>query len=91
MELIVEPCYALPCELETFTINGKAADSSDFGDTFDHNKRIKKHYGCGDMRFETQSPKKAVLDKKNITEEEYYNICNELEYKLGIGCCGWCV
>lgn len=32
MELIVEPCYALPCELETFTINGKAADSSDFGD-----------------------------------------------------------
>ena len=47
MELIVEPCYALPCELETFTINGKAADSSDFGDTFDHNE--KRHYGCGDI------------------------------------------
>ena len=42
MELIVEPCYALPCELETFTINGKSADSSDFGDTFDYNKRLKK-------------------------------------------------
>ena len=26
MELIVEPCDALPCELETFTINGKSGD-----------------------------------------------------------------
>ena len=26
MELIVEPFDALPCELETFTINGKVAD-----------------------------------------------------------------
>ena len=91
MELIVEPCYALPCELETFTINGKAADSSDFGDTFDHNKRIKKHYGCGDMRFEPQSPTKEVLAKYNITEEEYNKICDELEDKLCIGRCGWCV
>lgn len=32
MELIVEPFDALPCELETFTINGKTADSSDFGE-----------------------------------------------------------
>ena len=39
MELIVEPYDALPCELETFTINGKVADSSDFGDTFDHNEK----------------------------------------------------
>ena len=32
-----------------------------------------------------------VLDKYNITEEEYYNICNELECKLCVGGCGWCV
>ena len=78
------------CELETFTINGKAADSSDFGDTFDHNKRIKKHYGCCDMRFEPQSPTKEVLAKYNITEEEYNKICDELEDKLCVGRCGWC-
>ena len=89
MELIVEPCHALPCELETFTINGKAADSSDFGDTFDHNE--KRHYGCGDMRFEPQSPTKEVLAKYNITEEEYNKICDELEDKLCVGSCGWCV
>lgn len=41
------------------------------------------------MRFEPQSPTKEVLDKYNITEEEYNKICDELEYKLGIGCCGW--
>ena len=63
MELIVEPCYSLPCELEKFTINGKAADSSDFGDTFDHNKRLKKHYSCRDMRFEQKSTTKEVLAK----------------------------
>lgn len=34
MELIVEHYHSLPCELETFTINGKSADSSDFGDTW---------------------------------------------------------
>lgn len=90
MELIVEPCDALPCELETFTINGKSADSSYFGDTFDHNE--KRHYGCGDMRFKPQSPTKEVLDKYNITEEEEYNkICDELEDKLCVGRCGWCV
>ena len=89
MELIIEPCDALPCELETFTINGKSADSSDFDDTFDHNE--KRHYGCGDMRFEPQSPTKEVLAKYNITEEEYNKICDELEDKLCVGSCGWCV
>ena len=91
MELIVEPCYAVPCELETFTINGKFAVSFDFGETFDHNKRLKKHYGCSDMRFEPQPPTKEVLAKYNITEEEYNKICDELEDKLCVGSCGWCV
>lgn len=48
MELIIKPFHGLPCELEIFIINGKAADSEDFGDIFDHNERIKKPHGCGD-------------------------------------------
>lgn len=32
MELIIKPFHGLPCELEVFTINGKAADSDDFGE-----------------------------------------------------------
>ena len=42
MELVIKPYHGLPCELEMFTINGKAADSGDFGDIFDHNERIKE-------------------------------------------------
>lgn len=91
MELIIKPFHALPCELETFTINGKTADSSDFGDTYDHDIARAEPYGCGNMRFEPQSPTKEVLDKYNITEEEYNKICDELEDKLRVGSCGWCV
>lgn len=36
MELVIEPFDALPCELEVFTINGKKANSLDFGMTSDH-------------------------------------------------------
>ena len=38
--------------------------------------------------------KKCVLKfnkKSNITEEEYYKICDELEDKLYVGHCEWCV
>ena len=91
MELIIEPYNALPCELDIFTINGKSADSSDFGEVYDHNKGSAETYGCGDMRFEPQSPTKEVLAKYNITEEEYNKICDELEDKLCVGRCGWCI
>ena len=69
MELIVESFDALPCELETFTINGKAADSSDFGDTFGHNeKRLMVVVICGLSHSHQQ--KKYLLNtisqKKNI-------------------------
>ena len=88
MELIIKPFHGLPCELEIFTINGKAADSEDFGDVFDHNERIKEPYGCADMHFDPKPPTKEVLDKYHITEEEYDTICNELEDKLWVGRCG---
>lgn len=91
MELIIKPFRGLPCELETFTINGKDADSRDFGDTYDHDTESAEPYSCGNMYFEPKNLIKGVLDKYNITEEEYYNICNELENKLCIGSCGWCV
>lgn len=91
MELIIEPLHACPCELEIFTINGKHANRIDFGDTYDHDTENEEPGGCGDMYFEPRSPAIEVLDRYNITEEEYYNICNELEDKLRVGSCGWCV
>lgn len=89
MELVIEPMYALPCSLEVFTINGKTAYQDDFGDTYDHDAESAEPYACADMRFDRKPPTKEVLDKYNITEEEYYNICNELECKLCVGGCGW--
>lgn len=91
MELVIKPYHELPCRLDIFSINGKDADQEDFGEVYDHDEENAEPYSCGDMYFEQEPPTKAVLDKYNITEEEYYYICNELEHKLGIGCCGWCV
>lgn len=91
MKLIIKPFHELPCELETFTINGKNANSMDFGDTYDHGAENAEPYGCGDMYFEPKTPTKEVLEEYNITEEEYYNICNELKDKLSVGSCGWCI
>ena len=91
MELIIEPFSGLPCELKTFTINGKNADEIDFGDTYDHDTENAESCSCGDMYFEPKNLTKEVLDKYNITEEEYYHICDELEEKLHVGSCGWCI
>ena len=43
------------------------------------------------MYFESNEVSNEILDKYNITEEEYNDICQELTNKLCIGCCGWCV
>ena len=94
MELVIEPFDALPCELEVFTINGKDADSFDFGMTSDHKEDCDDEivaYGCYNRYFEPNPPAKEVLHKYNITEEEYYKICSELEDKLYVGSCGWCI
>lgn len=91
MELIIKPFSALPCELAEFTINGQSANERDFGDTFDHNEENARPYGCADMHFESKEVTQEVLDKYNITKEEYYKICQELEDKLRVGSCGWCI
>lgn len=95
MELVIEPFDTLPCGLEVFTINGKKAKSFDFGITYDHKEDYDDDeiaaYGCCNMYFESEPPTEKVLHKYNITEKEYYDICRELENKLHVGCCDWCI
>lgn len=91
MDLVIEPMDALPCRLEVFTINGKSAEQNDFGKTFDIHYESGKRHGCFAMHFAPNYPTYKVLDKYNITEEEYCVICNELERTLLVGRCGWCV
>ena len=85
MELIIKPFHSLPCRLEVFTINGKSAEQNDFGDMYDNDVESAEPYACADMHFDQKPPTEEVLNRYNITEEEYYNICNELEYKLCVG------
>ena len=91
MELVIEPFQALPCSLKVFTINTKGANLDDFGNMYDHDTKIAKPYECANMYFDPKPPTKKVLHKYNITKEEYYSICDELEDKLYVGRCGWCV
>ena len=91
MELVIKPFHSLPCELEVFTINGITANYRDFGNTFDHNEKARKPYGCGDMQFEPKLPTSNVLKHYNITVDEYNIICMELKNKLYVGKCGWCI
>lgn len=74
MELVIKPFHALPCCLEIFTINKKSAEQDDFGDMYDHYIESAEPYACADMYFESKSPTKEVLDKYNITEEEYQEV-----------------
>ena len=91
MELIIKPFKALPCHLEEFTINGQVAEQSDFGDVWDHDSENAEPYACNDMKFEPKLPTSEVLNHYNITVDDYYTICRELESELHVGFCGWCV
>ena len=79
------------CSTDSFSINGVSANSSDFGDGYDHDEENAEDYGCGDMRFDRKPSTDEVLKKYHITESEYSEVCDVLEEKLSFGECGWCV
>lgn len=49
--VVIQPFSGLPCELETFTINGINAYQRDFGKTYDTQEDT-DDYCCGCMMFE---------------------------------------
>lgn len=91
MELVIRPFPALPCRLEVFIINGRNAELEDFGNEEDHDIESAEPYACGDMWFEPKLPTTEVLQRFNITADEYNTICRELEKKLFVGECGLCI
>ncbi len=78
------------CSTEVFTINGKSADSDDFGGQGDYDSANAEDYACGDMQFEQKPPTADVLAKYEIDELEYWTIANKLAEELSFGCCGLC-
>lgn len=91
MKLVIEPMNTLPCRLEVFAINGKNANQNDFVYAYDHDIENAETDTCSDMQLEFKFITKEILNRYNITDKEYYDICNELESELYVGRCGWCV
>jgi hypothetical protein len=99
MIIQIEPYDALPCELKTFKINGVQADKNDFGFS-DSGREFALSdededflaYGCPNNTFyRNETCETSVLEKYDITKEEWECICNELVCILDVGRCGWCI
>lgn len=88
LKLSIAKCL---CWAEEFIINGVKADSSDFGNQYDDNPEDAEPYGCGDMKFFAKEATESVLQKYNITMQEYEEIAVKLTNGLSFGQCGWCI
>ena len=83
-------CYGCLCELKVFEINDIKANYMDFGTKEDTDTYNAPDYGCGNMQFTPKLATQKVLDKYQITVDDYNKICEELDC-LSFGCCGWCI
>jgi len=100
MQLVIKSYKSLPCELEIFMINGKKANKNDFGKSKDYreNEDLSTfdediiQYGCCNMQFNADPMLcDHAMNRYNITEDEFKQICDTLECELYVGQCGWCV
>lgn len=81
--------YDSLCFLKTFIINGIEAEEYDFvikNDTDPENA----YEGCGYMEGEAIPATAEILEKYNITLDEYKQISEEAAKAVSFGCCGWC-
>ena len=83
-------CYGCLCELKAFEINDIKADYMDFRTKEDTDTYNAPDYGCGNMQFIPKPVTQKVLDKYQITVDDYNKICEELDC-LSFGYCGWCI
>ena len=81
--------YECLCSLAVFKINGIEACYEDFGDKYDIEAHRAPEYCCANMQFIPKLPTQEILDKYQITVDEYSQICKELDC-LSFGSCGWC-
>ena len=86
---LIYKCGTAYCYLPIFYINGIVAKEWDFGNHEDIASEEAAPYCCGNMQFLPHECRQEILEKYSITEEEYNQICKELDC-LSFGCCGWC-
>lgn len=88
MEIVTKPYSALPCALETFMINGKNGDLYDFGECETYGDCFE--CGCCNRFSPNEAPMENILEKYQITNDEYNEICSILKEELCVNNCGWC-
>lgn len=88
LNIQIKPYNGLPCCLEDFKINGQNAYVDDFGDVVKESTRA---YSCDVVKF-VGDPRKSnqACKKYNISSDQFYSICKELEEKLFVGGCSLC-
>ena len=89
MEMELTRFKYLPCQTETFTINGINADQDDFGEGYDTLPE-RSRWSCGNWQFFPKPHTQEILDKYKITKEEYDKICALLIEELYVGPCMYC-
>lgn len=83
--------YGSLCATSTFTVNGIAACSTDFGKQGDESPDSAEPYGCANMKFTPGVWVQDIGTKYGINQTEFDTIASELADKLSFGGCGWCV
>lgn len=89
----IEQYKALPCSLQTFTINEESVSLNDFGYTQDIGVSDEP-YACANRVFIANKSIGKIyetMQKYNLTNLEYDEIILLLSDMLNIGYCGWCV
>ena len=95
MKLELKICSALPCETETFVINGIEADKDWFVNNYDDGDGEEIEYGCNNRVTEVLSLGQVRTnlpeELSNLTDDEIIKIQERLSDELVSGGCGWCV
>jgi hypothetical protein len=95
----IVPYGALPCEAQTFEVNGIPGHKWDFGDNgdvgefdYEYGPLADENWSCADNQFtpHTDIPE-GVLAKYGITEAEYRDIQAKCAELFAVGGCGYCV
>ena len=91
MKLICKLSAWCLCKLEIFTINDIKADIADFGKIKDLDPKNTHEYGCGKTQFIPRDFTWDILNKYNITDKEYYKVCEVLKETISFDGCTECV
>lgn len=88
LNVVIEPLDMLPCALKIFTINGKEAYASEFGESFSNGSCMGN--GCNNEFRAFSKADRSIMRKYGITAQQFFEIGEKLEDKLYVYGCGCC-